>query len=169
MRTSLVIVGAILEFVGIVLIGWPDLLPGARRVSGWLSSRYSSFRGWLRRVLRRPRHHTISASSGLAIALGGGARGVVSPSADSTDSELIQYLLGRVALMEEAVDDVRVLIAGNEKRREQAEVALRSELTADFQAGLDAAFAQHRPLRVAGMVALFVGLVCVTLASTVYA
>ena len=161
----LAVVGAVLEFVGIVLIGWPDLLPGAKRFSAWLASAAARVRYGLRRLFRRPRHRTIHAASGAYVVAGGSARGVVSPRPGSTDAELIRYLLDRVALMEEALDGLRSTIAANREGHERAAVALHAELTADFEAGLRAAFAQHRPLRIAGMVALFGGLVCVTVAS----
>jgi hypothetical protein len=38
----LLVVGVLAEFVGTVLLGFPDLLPGATRLSGWLRRPLSS-------------------------------------------------------------------------------------------------------------------------------
>src|SRR5215211_821999 len=47
-------VGAGIEFVGIVLLGFPDFVPGAVRVSRWLRLRARRAENRLRRMLRRP-------------------------------------------------------------------------------------------------------------------
>jgi hypothetical protein len=43
----LVVVGVVAEFAGIVLLGFPDFVPGALRLSGWLR------RQWRRAVVHR--------------------------------------------------------------------------------------------------------------------
>jgi hypothetical protein len=50
-QTALVIGGALSEFVGIILIAFPDLLPDARRASAWLAHRARSVVNRLRRLV----------------------------------------------------------------------------------------------------------------------
>ena len=67
MQTALLIVGAVSEFIGIVLIAFPDLLAGALRLSAWLARAARKIEKRVRCLVRLPgRNHVVALSSGLS-------------------------------------------------------------------------------------------------------
>jgi hypothetical protein len=95
MAAALLVIGVVSEFVGIVLIAFPDFLPGAIRLSGWLRRQWRRIENLIRRLARRkPRPIVVSAGVSGGVAIGGSASGVVSPGPNATTVEdKVDYLL----------------------------------------------------------------------------
>src|SRR5918994_3358715 len=91
MAAALFLIGALFELAGIVALGFPDLLPGAIRLSEWLRRQENRLR---RRVGLAPRPviHTTSVSDG--IVFGGSASAVVGTSGTTLEGK-VEYLLRR--------------------------------------------------------------------------
>ena len=53
-KTTLYVLGEILELVGIACVAALDLVPGGRRFSGWAAPRWRRFRNRLRRLVGLP-------------------------------------------------------------------------------------------------------------------
>jgi hypothetical protein len=97
MDVVLLVIGVASEFVGIVLLGFPDLLPGAIRLSVWLRRQGRRAANVIRRLAGRPpRAFVIDAEAGSYATFGFSASGMVGPGPDVTTIEdKIEYLLGR--------------------------------------------------------------------------
>jgi hypothetical protein len=69
---AFLVVGVVPEFVGIVLIGFPDFVPGAIRLSGWLRRNARHVADGFRRIFRRPRRGVVvQVGAAGGVALGG--------------------------------------------------------------------------------------------------
>lgn len=166
MRATFYIAGAVLELGGIVLVGWPDVLPYAERVS--LSLRLATRRvmNRLRLALGRPRHYDIHAGAGSFHVTGSAsASAVVSIGPDATLEEQVAYLLRRE-------QEAQRNLNAHDKRLRAIEDSLPKqldELRADTERHvseeISAVAWQHRPLRFIGALALLIGLVLTTAAS----
>jgi hypothetical protein len=166
MATALLVIGSVFQLGGIVALGFPDLLPGALRLSRWLGRQGRRAANLLRRLLRRPPRGDVHVGAGTGtITLGGfPARGVVSTSATTLEEQLA-YLLRRDQDVQVQTDALATRISRLEtespKQLEEARQQMEQHI-ADELAGLRA---EYRPLRVAGTIAVVIGLACVTTAT----
>jgi hypothetical protein len=153
--------GALAEFVGIVLLGFPDLLPGARRLSGWLRRQENRLR---RLIGREPRHVFGTSSVGVAIAAGVSASGIVGTSETTLEGQ-VAYLLRRDEDAQRKANAlaarVNRLEAESPRQIEEAQRQMEQHVAAE----LADARAEYRELRVAGTLALALGLILVTVAT----
>jgi hypothetical protein len=167
-KLSLLVIGAALEFAGIVGVAWPDLVPGAQRLSRWLRPRYARAIDRVRRLLHLRRDVTIHAGSGsFAIGTALSARGTVSVSPHASIEDKVAFLLRREEHNQDAVSDLSQRLTALESETPKRLDDLRASMESHFAAELKAAQEEYLPLRVSGAIALAVGLVCVTLANFV--
>lgn len=157
----LLVVGAFLELVGIVLVGSPDLFPGAQQLSEWIARQVD--RGW-RWVLRafgrvRPRTHSVHLSGG--IELGGHVSAFVSTSAESVE-EKVEFLLRRDREHQQDIGELKRKVGELERESAKRLERLRADLEEQIRAEIAAAHGEYLPLRIVGAFALAAGLVCVT-------
>ena len=167
MRATLYIAGAVIEFVGIVLVASPDLVPYEQRLSAWLTRQYARAVDRLRRLLRRPRHVTVHVNAAGAIATAGHVTTKKSIRDDATVEEKVRFLLTRD---EEAQRDVQVLdrrIAELQTTIDSKLGALRSTMTAHVAESLDSAHREYLALRLVGVAFVVVGLTLATLGNFV--
>jgi len=162
---ALLVVGVFAEFVGIVLLGFPDFVPGALRLSGWLRRYGRRLANVVRSLFGRPTRgavHQIRAAGESNVSATLSA--VVIPKA-STLEEKVDYLMSRDQAAQDRVNtlDERIVRLETDSPRRLAEA--RRKLEDHVTRELVAAEAAYRPLRVAGTVALAVGLACSSLAS----
>jgi hypothetical protein len=158
---ALFLIGALFELAGIVALGFPDLLPGAIRLSEWLRRQENRLRPRVG-LPPRPVVHTTSVSDG--IVFGGSVSGVVSTSETTLEGK-VEYLLRRDqdaqrevnALAARVNDLTAALTARLAEARQEMEEHVARELTAAQEA--------YRPLRTAGTIALATGLAFVTAAA----
>jgi hypothetical protein len=151
------------EFVGIVLLGFPDFVPGAIRLSGWIRRRARQAADGFRRIVGRGLPAVVYETvPGGGVKLGGGdVTGRASTSA-TTIEEQVAYLLKRDQDVQRMTDDLgeRLRLLEGESARQVASV--KREMEQHVARELTAAEAAYRPLRVAGTVALALGLICAT-------
>lgn len=87
--------GNVAEFAGIVLLGFPDLLPGAIRLSRWLQRQSRRTANRLRRLVgRQPLGTVVSAGAATAIATALTGSAVVGTSETTVEGK-VEFLLRR--------------------------------------------------------------------------
>jgi hypothetical protein len=162
LRVTLYIAGAFLELGGILLVGWPDVLPYAERVSRRLRSIAERI---VRRTLGRPRAYAIHAEAGSVIMTGASLSGTVSVDPGASLEDRVNYLLRRDKAAQEKMGafDKRL-------RTMEEDVPKRfDELCAETQQHvadeIRAAEWRYRPLRFVGALALGLGLALTTIAN----
>lgn len=167
MRATLFIVGAFFELAGILLVASPDLVPQAERASRWLGARYRRAVNRLRRLIGRPRtqFHSIGAAGEASAAADLSIRKTISQ--DASLEEKVDFLLRRDQEAQRDVNEVRKQIARIERESPERIEELRSEMKQHVADVLAATHREHLPLRLVGIVALVLGLACVTVANFV--
>jgi hypothetical protein len=163
----LLIVGALVELTGIVLVGSPDLLPQAQRFSEWLQRRVRRACDRVMRLLGRPVVHTASARLGVSVAGGVSARGIVSVAADASLENKVAFLLRRDEQTQGRLDDLTEALQALTDDVARGLSEQRASMEAYIADTLSAAHQVYLPLRLLGVVLLTVGLGCVTAASFV--
>ena len=164
--TSLLVIGSVLELGGIVALGFPDLLPGALRVSTWLGRQWRLASNRLRRLVGlKPRAvvHTVDMAG--AVSLAGHISAVVSTSNVGSLEEKVEYLLRRDQDAQRRVNEHDERLDRIEAESTERLAELRGQMETHIARELGAALEAYRPLRVAGTVALVIGLGCVTAAT----
>ena len=167
MKEALFALGAVFEFVGIILVGSPDFFPLADRVSRWLRTRYRRALDRVRRWIGRPRPQVIEVSGAGSIAMVGRASLVKSVSPEATLEERVASLVTRDQEAQRDMNEVRERIATPEQESSQRLDELRHKMEAHSARELAAAFERHRPIRVIGALALAIGLGLMTTANFV--
>jgi hypothetical protein len=167
-QAVLLIVGAVAEGAGVVLIGFPDLLPGALRLSAWLRRYARIALNRLRRLVGlQPlqKHVSMSGSvSGTGTMYASVIKGV---GQYAIMEEKIAFLLQRDQEAQQAVNALTRRVEDLETAMPQRLEELRMGLEAHVASELTAALEAYRPLRVAGTFALAIGLICLTSANFV--
>jgi hypothetical protein len=120
----------------------------------------------LRRVVGRPPRGDLYVDAALGtIALGGAsAYGVVSTGA-TTIEEKVEYLLRRDQDVQRQASALADRLDRLEAESPERLAELRGDMETHVAYELSAALEAYRPLRIAGTIALTIGLVCVTLAA----
>jgi hypothetical protein len=158
------ILGAISEFAGLVLIAWPDLVPWKRQASTWLRQTYGTAEGIVRRILRRPRQVTVARSIGLAssIEIAGSLRRRRGCSPDASLEEKVHFLLSRDTDAQRFEADVLERLRAIEETTESRLLEASKDLQRRLETRLSETAQEFRPLRVVGLVLLIIGLVATT-------
>jgi hypothetical protein len=165
--SALLVVGAGLEFVGIMLVAAPDFLPTVRRAAAWLSSRFAGLSRMVRRLLRRPRVVFGRADMAGAVTVGGHLLTKKSCAEHASLEEKVAFLITRD---EEAQRDVQLLeltLKETTKRLEQTVEGKVAGLRRDLTSHVAETVAEYRRARIFGAVALAAGLACTTWANFV--
>jgi hypothetical protein len=161
----LLIVGALVELTGIVLVGSPDLFPQAQRFSEWLRLRGRRVYDRVRRLLGRPVVHTVSAGSSVSTAMGLSARAIVSVAADASLEDKVAFLLRREQQTQERLADLAEGLTAQREGMARTLSEERASMEAHVADSLSAAHTAYLPLRLLGVALLAVGLGCVTATS----
>jgi hypothetical protein len=166
LQGTLYAAGAAIEFIGIGLVAFPDLVPGMRRLSRWITPRWRTFENRLRRLLRlRGRDVVVTVGAAGALALGGSVSAVTSMGEDATLEQKVDFLLRRdqEAQKQANVQAERLATLGRESEKKLA--ALREQMETHVATELAAASAEYRPARIIGAVAVAIGLTVSTVAN----
>jgi hypothetical protein len=155
---ALYVIGAAAEFAGILLVASPDLVPGARRLSQWLSRSLGPTWNRVRRWLRLPpRTYYIHAKAG-TISVSGSIAGVKKSNPEGTPEQQIAFLLQRDQEAQEAHNLLEARVSAIERESPRQLQELRGEVEQHFGTELDRARAEYRAARVVGTMLVAIGL-----------
>ncbi|MGE3138437.1 MAG: hypothetical protein AB7I08_12365 [Thermoleophilia bacterium] len=162
---TLLIVGAGLEFFGIVALGWPDFIPWRDGLSAWATRTW----GWIRlRVLRRKgRSYSVTLGSAAESSHALRFTAIKGPPKGQSLAETVGWLVNRDREAQQKEQDLEHLIQDLDKAVDQRMDSSRDEMRGEYEAKLSEALEQYRSLRIVGTFILFVGLVCTTWANFV--
>jgi hypothetical protein len=161
-RVALYVLGAVFEFVGIVVIAAPDFAPVVTRVADRLRRLIAR----IRLLLGRPGHQVIGAAY-IGSAASFGSVGLVATSGASTLEEKIEFLLRRDKDAQVGMNDLRDRVATIERESPERLDQLRDGLIEHVAAERAAAEATYRTERTLGAIALAVGLILSTIGNLV--
>jgi hypothetical protein len=168
LQAMLLVVGAFLEFGGIVALAFPDFLPHARRLSPWLGHRTRVVINWVRRLLgMKPLQKVVYGWGGVKGSASVRGTGLVNISDDATEAEKIAFLLRRDQEAQQAINTLSRRTEDLEEDMPRQLEQLREDMRTHVSSELTAAQEEYRPLRIGGTIALAVGLVCTTVANFV--
>jgi hypothetical protein len=162
---ALLVVGVISEFAGIVLLGFPDFVPGAIRLSGWLRRQGRRTANRIRRLIGlKPRAvvHNVGAADAVGVSMSASA---VVGTSETTLEGKVEYLLRRDQDAQRQANDFAWRVSRIEEESPERLAELRQQMEEHVARELTAALQVYRPLRVAGTIALATGLACVTTAT----
>jgi hypothetical protein len=154
-----------LEFVGVVLVGAPDLVPGVRRLTAWLTERAERGAWRVLRLLGFKRTHYASAGVAGAASVSGKLtvlKGYAGP--DSLEAK-VAFLLDRDQDQQRAVQDVEHRVIELSEKAERRFDAEREAMEEFVREELAAEDARYRWARILGAVLLVAGLVCTAVAT----
>jgi hypothetical protein len=160
MTATLYIVGAFFEMLGIVLIGAPDLVPGAISLAGWARVQWRALQRRLGfqgggGTTTGPLQARIEMRGKATISTGGGAM--------TTLDEKVSYLLRRDRETQRDTNALRARVEDLEGNLARRLEELRGDMKTHVEDELTAAQADWRTARIGGTVALAFGLVLTTL------
>lgn len=162
-RATLYIVGAVFELGGIVLVGSPDLIPGAVRAAAWIRTRWRPIENRLRRLLRlRGRPIVVQVSAAGSVGLAGSVTLRKSASAEATLEQKVAFLLQRDQEAQRDVSELAQRVAAIEADASRRLDELRGEMKEHVARELTTAIEDYRAARIGGAVALAIGLALTT-------
>jgi hypothetical protein len=168
LQAILFVVGAIFEFVGIVLLGFPDFIPGALRLSNWLRIRGRRLANRMRRLFGRPPGRTVvKLEAADEISLAGHLSLMKHVHPDATIEEKVAFLVQRDQEAQRDVNELNERLTAIETETPRRLEELRGQMHTHVARELTEAMTAYRPLRIGGTVALAIGLLCVTVANFV--
>jgi type II secretory pathway pseudopilin PulG len=156
-KITLLIGGAFFEFAGIVMLAFPDYWP-------WLRRKGATLLDQVRRVIGWPRNTDLMPGTGSLEITARGAL-VSTPPDDWTIERKVEFLVKRDLEAQQNFNKLVERIQDNEKEASRRLDAARHEIEERFNRALHAALESYRRLRIAGAVALLVGLFAVTWAN----
>jgi chromosome segregation ATPase len=165
MRATLLIGGASFEFLGIILIAFPDISPYLRQFSRRLLTLTRALLDRIHRLLGRPKDLRIEVHSAAELNLAGGVSLMKSASGTATLEEKVEFLLKRDQEAQRDVNALRERIEDFERESPKRLDESRREIETRFERELKAAPEEYRLLRILGVIALVVGLGCATYAN----
>ncbi len=166
---ALLFIGGGSQFVGIVTLAWPDLIPWKERLSRWLTDAYRRAENRLRQLFRRPprtRTISLSVSSASARASASAAANVASSDGASLEDK-VAFLLRRDQNAQQLENEVAARLNALEQEGSKRLDEVRAEMEGHIEERLIEVLNRYRPLRQAGAVLLAVGLICLIVASFV--
>lgn len=163
----LLLVGSAAEFVGILLIAWPDFVPFADRVASWFRAALQRGRRWARRRIGRPTAQRGEVGTAPEQDFAGRISPIKTAPTEWTLEEQVAWLLRRDQEAQRDANELRARIADAEQASARQVEDTRAELTDQFSTELASALAKDRPVRILGTVLLAVGLTFTVIANFV--
>jgi hypothetical protein len=162
-RIALLLGGAGFEFLGIIILAAPDLLPYRDPILRWLDRTTALLDRRIRGV--RPLPTVASADSG-AIGLRGERPALIkSVGARATLEQKVDFLLGRDLEAQSHVNALRDRVEDLDQESAQRLQQARDEVEKLFREELTRMSRAYRLLKICGAGALLVGLSCTTFAN----
>lgn len=163
-KVFLLLGGAGFEFLGIIFIAFPDLVPYGVQFSRWLRNLTRPLFNRISRLLGRPRGVTIVPLVG-EVNFAGRVSPVKSGAGRAMLEQKVEFLLTRDQEAQRDINALRARIEDFESESSRRLAESQREIEAGFEQKLRAALEEYRPLRIFGVIALLVGLFCPTLAN----
>lgn len=161
----LLVIGGLLQFAGVLFIGFPDLLPHAVRLSSWLRRRARWVSNRIRRLFRMdPRPTTVEVGIALEGSAALSASAEVHAAKDLTIAEKVEFLIRRDQNAQRDLNRIAKRVETTENETSRRLDQLGDDLKAHVERKLTVAAEAYRPLRIAGTLALALGLVAVSIA-----
>lgn len=153
-------VGAILEWLGIMLVGSPDLVPLSKRFSRWGRQKAQAVTRGAERLFRRRKHaHVVGAvSAGGSIAMTGHASVFHSLPADATIEQKVDFLMRRDQQSQTVNDALSRRLEELGAESETGLRGLRAELETLIDKNLGELKREYFLAKLVGVAALVVGL-----------
>jgi hypothetical protein len=166
-KTALYVLALPFEFVGLVLIVWPDVAPdlraiatkAVRRVRAWAWRLFN----WARRLLRRPGRNValeLSGSVEVSAALG---MQVMRGEPKGTIAEKVAILIQRDQESQQRLNRLETSLADKTGARDRQIAELRTDLTQLIEVESQRAVDRHRRQRAVGTALVAIGAVIGTL------
>lgn len=164
-KVTLLLVGAVFEFSGILILAFPDLWPYRIGLNRWLRTSATSVWIRLRRLFGRRTVITVRAESAGSAEVAGRVSVLLSISPTATLEQKVEHLLNRsketqqhITSLQQRLEDFE---AESKKHLDQARREVEDRLAADLRKGLEA----YRRLRICGAGTLLLGLTATTFAN----
>jgi hypothetical protein len=164
-QETLFILGAIFQLLGIVLVGSPDLVPGAVRLGTWTRGRIDRASARLLRLIGRQRARFVPLSDTAIVEMTGSVSPVKSVNPQATLQERVKFLLARDQEAQRDVNALNERLAAIERDVPRLLDDLRTVIEAELGKRLEETQANLRAARLYGIVALLIGLALTTAAS----
>lgn len=157
--------GGVLEFLGIIAVAWPDLLPLGERLSSWLGTVYRRTVSGVRGLFGRPPlRHTVEVSAAMSAVATCRAAVVKEVDEEATLEARVSFLLQRDQEAQEVENRLSARLDDLDSSMSKQLTETRSRLQAHFAEKLAEELHRYRPLRILGTIALATGL-CFTIAA----
>jgi hypothetical protein len=154
-----------LEFLGVVLVGAPDLVPGVRRATVWLAEHGERGIWRVLRVVGVRRPHYVSTGVAAEYDIAFRSAGLVHATSATTLEDKVAFLLRRDEATQGALQELNDRVVELERETERRLDAEREETEAFVGEALAAQDARYRWARILGAVLLIAGLVCTAVAT----
>jgi hypothetical protein len=164
-KIVLLLGGVGFEFLGIILIASPDLVPYGLQFSRWLRNLTRPLFNRISRLLGRPRVVTIKVPATGEVNLAERVSLMKSAAGQRTLEKKVEFLLARDQEPQRDINALRARIEDFEIESSRQLPEPGRVIEASFEQTLRSALEEYRPLRIFGVIALVVGLACVTLAN----
>jgi hypothetical protein len=158
---TLLVVGGLLQFAGIVAIAWPDFLPWKERTSAWLRAVHRRAENCVRHLFHRPESVVVqSGTATMALAASGRHSIIKGVPAEATIDEKVAFLLERDRQAQEAEQRLDADLDDLKREGEQRLDEARDAMEEHVETRLAKAHNEYRPLRIVGAFFLAVGIGC---------
>jgi hypothetical protein len=158
MRATFYIGGALLEFVGIVLVASPDLFPYAERLSQWATPKFDRIRNWL----GRPRRLVYNIPTAVSMELAGRVVAMRGIGDEAPVDDKLRFLLTRDQEAQRDVQELSHRVEDVEKATHARLDALDDKMKRHVGERLDTSHREYLGLRIIGVAFVVAGLVCAT-------
>jgi hypothetical protein len=157
-KEALFIIGVTLELAGILLVASPDVVPQGQRASRWIQATLPRVVARFRRLTGQPQPQRVTIGAAFETDQAMPITPVKSPGGDAPLEAHVGYLLQRDKELQTEIAEFR-------RALDQKQVDLRAAMEGLVTEALRAAHREYLPLRISGVVALLLGLVCITMST----
>lgn len=163
---ALLVVGAVLELFGIVLVASPDLVPGTMRLVRWIRPRWRRVENRVRRLLRLPvRAITYEDFATVTMKMHASATAEVGIDPHASLEDKVAFLLRRHSETERSLNTLAQRLTAVETDTPTRIAELRTEMETHIERRLESAKEDYRVARVGGALVLALGLAMTTAAN----
>jgi len=160
LKCWLYLIGPILEGLGILVILFPDALPGVTWAGRWLLRLANTLANAVDRFARIVHDIRIAGGTASAVAVTARGRIVIAPGQNATLEEKVKFLFDKHLEIDGALDALRERFEKFEKETARRFEQTGRDVEAWTKEAIRGELERYRGGRISGSVLLFVGLVC---------